>query len=104
VNHVRRARGILTRIIRVQSEFPKAAGAGKRLRERRVQRRKSTSVVLDTGGRTLEQLGAFPIRAELPAQIEAGDQTSPEPAGELFDGNISRLGRVERDLPLDGRP
>jgi hypothetical protein len=31
----------------------------------------------------------------------------PEPereltAGELFDGNISRLGRVEHDLPFDG--
>jgi hypothetical protein len=23
-------------------------------------------------------------------------------AGELFDGNISRLGRVEHDLPFDG--
>jgi hypothetical protein len=35
------------------------------------------------------------------ATIEAGEQTSPESEGASFDGDISKLGRVERDVPLE---
>jgi hypothetical protein len=46
----------------------------------------------------LQEVANFPVIAT----EETGKISEPEPtAGELFDGNISRLGRVERDLPLE---
>jgi hypothetical protein len=56
--------------------------------------------VVDTKGKTLEEVATFPVLT--PEEVA---QTAPEPereptAGELFDGDISRLGRVEHDLPL----
>ena len=57
--------------------------------------------IVDTKGKSLEEVGTFPIITTERAMPE------PEPereltAGELFDGNISRLVRVEHDLPFDG--
>lgn len=64
----------------------------------------SVAIILNSGGKTLEQLAHFPVRAEAAAQI-AGEQTSPEsePPESVFDGDISRLGPVEHDVPLDAQ-
>jgi hypothetical protein len=59
----------------------------------------SIQVVLNTGGKSLEEVAAFP--ALTPEEVA---QKAPEPeptAGELFDGNIGKLGRVVHDLPFD---
>jgi hypothetical protein len=57
--------------------------------------------IVDTKGKSLEEVGTFPIITTERAMPE------PEPERELtawntFDGNISRLGRCEHDLPSDG--
>jgi hypothetical protein len=59
----------------------------------------NVAFVVDTKGKSLEEIAnSFPVIRE-----QAMPEPEPEPtAGELWDGDISRLGRCEHDLPLDG--
>ena len=50
-------------------------------------------------GKSLEEVASFPVLTTRQAMPEPERELT---AGELFDGNISRLGRVEHDLPFDG--
>src|SRR5262245_11705061 len=62
------------------------------------EKRINVAFVVDTKGKSLQEVGNFPV-------IMSGeaDEPKPEPkAGELFDGNIGKLGRVSHDAPLDG--
>jgi hypothetical protein len=59
-------------------------------------------VLPDLKGKSLQEIAnSFPVISTEQAMAPV----EPEPertAGESFDGNISRLGKVEHDLPLDG--
>jgi len=59
----------------------------------------SVAFVVDTKGKSLEEVASFPVLTTRQAMPEPERELT---AGELFDGNISRLGRVEHDLPFDG--
>ena len=61
----------------------------------------NVAFVVDTKGKTLEEVASFPVFTT--------EQALPKPepereltAGELFDGNIGKLGRVVHDLPFEG--
>jgi hypothetical protein len=57
----------------------------------------NVAFIVDTKGKSLEEVASFPVLATQQAMPEP----EPEPtAGELFDGNISKLGRFPHDLPL----
>jgi hypothetical protein len=61
----------------------------------------NVAFVVDTKGKSLEEVVSFPVLTTQQAMPE------PEPereltAGELFDGDIGKLGRVVHDLPFDG--
>jgi hypothetical protein len=65
------------------------------------EKRINVAFVVDTKGKSLAEVANFPVVTEEIAQ--KAPEREPEPtAGELFDGNISKLGRVEHDLPFDG--
>jgi len=56
----------------------------------------NVAFIVDTKGKSLEEVCNFPV-------ITTTEQARPEPeptAGELFDGNIGKLGRVVHNLPL----
>jgi hypothetical protein len=59
----------------------------------------TVAFVCDTKGKTLAEVANFPIITTEQAMPES--ERGPT-AGELFDGNISRLGSVEHDLPYGG--
>jgi hypothetical protein len=50
-------------------------------------------------GKSLAEVATFPLLKQAMPDPEPERELT---AGELFDGNISRLGRVEHDLPFDG--
>lgn len=60
----------------------------------------NVAFIVDTKGKSLEEVASFPVITTEQAMAS----TEPEPtAGELFDGNIGKLGKfVGGDLPLDG--
>ena len=60
-----------------------------------------TAFVVDTKGKSLEEVASFP--ALTPEEIaQKAPEREPEPtSGELFDGNIGKLGQVVHDLPFD---
>jgi len=75
------------------------------------EKRINVAFVLDAGGiqRQISMAEARAIAQQLPPANQgeqAGEQAmapiEPEPtSSELFDGNISKLGRVVHDLPFD---
>jgi hypothetical protein len=60
----------------------------------------SVAFIVDTKGKSLQEVANFPTEQPMaPTEPEL----EPEPtAGELFDGNIGKLGPVAHDLPFDG--
>jgi len=62
----------------------------------------NVAFIVDTKGKSLEEVASFPVLT--PEEIaQKAPEREPEPtAGELFDGNISKLGRVVHDVPFDG--
>jgi hypothetical protein len=64
------------------------------------KKRINVAFVVETKGKSLEEVANFPVLTTQQAMPE------PEPERELpertWDGDISRLGRCEYDLPLDG--
>jgi hypothetical protein len=62
------------------------------------EKRINVAFIVDTKGKSLKEVATFPVVTE-----EIASEREPEPTpGELFDGNISKLGRAEHDLPFDG--
>jgi hypothetical protein len=60
-------------------------------------------IEVDTKGKSLEEVASFPVLT--PEEIaQKAPEREPEPTpGELFDGNIGKLGRVVHDVPFDGK-
>jgi len=58
--------------------------------------------IVDTKGKSLEEVASFPVLT-LEEIAQKAPEREPEPTpGELFDGNIGKLGRVVHDVPFDG--
>jgi hypothetical protein len=68
------------------------------------EKRINVAFVVDTKGKTLQDIAnSFPVITSGQAMAPTEPEPKPEPtAGELFDGDISKLGRFPHDLPLDG--
>ncbi len=62
----------------------------------------NVAFVVDTKGKSLAEVANFPVLT--PEEIaQTAPEREPEPTpGELFDGNIGKLGRVVHDVPFDG--
>ena len=65
------------------------------------EKRINVAFVVDTNGKSLEEVATFPVLTS-----EEVAQTAQEPEreltpGELFDGNIGKLGRFVGDVPLN---
>jgi hypothetical protein len=73
-----------------------------RLSQNRWKRRSTWHSSSIPKGKSLEEIASFPIPT--PEEIaQKAPEREPEPTpGELFDGNIGKLGRVVHDVPFDG--
>jgi hypothetical protein len=64
------------------------------------EKRINVAFVVDTKGKNLEEVATFPIMTTQEI-AQKGPESEPElTAGELFDGNIGKLGRFVGDVPL----
>ena len=67
-----------------------------------LEKKINVAFIVDTKGKSLEEVASFPVLT--PEEIaQKAPEREPEPTpGELFDGNIGKLGRVVHDVPFDG--
>ena len=74
-------------------------GAGPQL-EPEQRKRINVAFVVDTKGKSLEEVGMFPVMTTEEI-AQKGPESEPEPPPvELFDGNIGKLGMFVGDVPL----
>jgi hypothetical protein len=67
-----------------------------------LEKKINVAFIVDTKGKSLEEVASFPVLT--PEEIaQKAPEREPEPTpGELFHGNIGKLGRVVHDVPFDG--